>query len=179
MLLHQINGTAIHDNVLVKVGELADLSWRSDNAIKVKKRLRATWRSLDDQVALEEKWRKEFLAELSKEAVGGSDREKALRQIKLRESTNRRFRRIRRTLNRLKTGGFAAVEVPVLNDEGEVKGWTSITDPEELHAKVAERNRTHLNQAATTSLAHEEGYQLFHGEARHDTAKKVLNGELE
>ena len=88
-----------------------------------------------------------------------------MRQIKLRESANRRFCRIRRTLNRLKTGVLAGVDVPVLDDDGKVKGWNSITDPEELHAKVAERNRTHLNQAATTPLAHGEGYQLFHGEA--------------
>ena len=30
MLLRQINGTAMHNNVPLKVGELANLSWRSD-----------------------------------------------------------------------------------------------------------------------------------------------------
>ena len=55
--------------------------------------------------------------------------------------------------------------MPVLDDDSEVKGWTSIIDPEELHATVAERNRIHLKQTATTPLAHGEGYRLFHGEA--------------
>ena len=67
----------------------------------------------------------------------------------------------------------------MIGDDGEVKGWTSITEPGNLHDVVAKRNQKHLNQAAPTPLGHSRGYQLFHGEERHDTARKVLNGELE
>ena len=83
------------------------------------------------------------------------------------------------TLNCLKSGGLASVDVPVIGDDGEVKGWTLITEPGDLHKVVAKRNRTHLNQASATPLGHSRGYQLFHREEHHDTARKVLNGELE
>ena len=127
----------------------------------------------------EKKKQEEFLAKLAKETAGDKDQEKVIRQIKLREKSKRQFHRIRNTLNRLKSGGLAGMDVPVLNETGEIRGWRPITEPGELHDTVAERNRQHLNQASPTPFGHGPGYDLLHGDDRHTTAEKVLQGELE
>ena len=127
----------------------------------------------------EKKKREDFLAELAKETAVDKGQEKVIRQIKIREKSKRQFRRIRKTLNRLKSGGLAGVDVPVLDKIGEIRGWRSITEPGELHTVVAEQNRQHLNQASPTPFGHGPGYDLLHGDDRHATSAKVLRGELE
>ena len=71
------------------------------------------------------------------------------------------------------------MDVPVLNETGEIRGWRLITEPGKMHAAVAERNRQHLNQASPTPFGHRPGNDLLHGDDRHTTAKKVLRGDLE
>ena len=75
-------------------------------------------------------------------------------------------------------GGLTGVNVLIMSENREVQGWRSITEPGKLHDTVAARNSRHLNQAAPTPIGHGVGYNIFHGEDRHDTAKKVLNREL-
>ena len=71
------------------------------------------------------------------------------------------------------------MDVPVLGEDGEVKGWRSITNREDLHATVVERNRNHLHKDSATPIRHEEGYDLFHGLDQHNTTKEVLDRKLE
>ena len=122
--------------------------------------------------------REKFLQELANE-TGITDQERAIRQIRSREASKCQFRRIRNTLSRLKSGGLAGVDVLVLSNDGEICGWRSITEPDELNVAITTRNLRHLHQAAPTPLGHGEGYELFHGSNRHETVQKVLNGELE
>ena len=63
-------------------------------------------------------------------------------------------------------------------DDGNVRGWESITEPSLLHDTVVERNRNHLHQASPTPFGHGEGYDLLHGDNRDETAEKILNGSL-
>ena len=55
------------------------------------------------------------------------------------------------------------MDVPILGEDGEVRGWKTITDSTILHNKIVEQNLDHLHQASTTPLGHGEGYELFHG----------------
>ena len=71
------------------------------------------------------------------------------------------------------------VDVPILADNGEIKGWCSVTKPSELNKVITQKNQRCLHQAVSTPLGHGEGFELFHGEDRHETAKKVLAGKLE
>ena len=178
LLLRRNRGHPLHARVLDKVRELAGVTWDGDDAADINRKLRDTWRKLDEEREKIGKKREKHLRELA-EQTGSGDTEKALKIIKSREATKRQFRRIRTTLGRLKSGGLAGVDVPVLGPAGEITGWRSVTEPEELHEVVTERNKRHLHQAAPTPLGHGEGYKLFHGEERHDTARKVLRGALE
>ena len=64
-------------------------------------------------------------------------------------------------------------------DNREITAWQSVTAPDELNEAITQRNRRHLHQAAPTPEGHGKGYNLFHGQDRHDTARKVLEGQLE
>ena len=44
---------------------------------------------------------------------------------------------------------------------------------------LVDRNLEHLHQASATPIGHGEGYDLFHGPNRHETAKAILEGKLE
>ena len=109
------------------------------------------------------KKREEHLQELA-QSTNCADHERALKQIKTREASKRQFRRIRTTLGRLKSGGLAGVDVPILSDDRDITGWQSVTAPEELNKVITERNRRHLHQAAPTPIGHGMGYGLFHGQ---------------
>ena len=161
------------------LGEIAGVSWRCGDAAQIEKNISITWQQLHQQVAKAHEKHDEFLTEISKDLPGVLDQEKAIKQIKAREKSKRQFHRIQTTLNWLKSGGLEGVDVLVMGDNGELQGWRSVTNPSELHRTVTDRNRTHLNQAAPTPLGHGPGYQLFHGEDQHYTARKVLNGELD
>ena len=63
--------------------------------------------------------------------------------------------------------------------KGGIKGWRSVTNSNELHKAVAERNSKHLRQALAAPMGHGEGFELFHGPNRHNTAKAVLEGKME
>ena len=71
------------------------------------------------------------------------------------------------------------MDVPIHRADGTVEGWESITEPDDLHAKVMERNRHHLHQASPTPFGHGEGFDLLHGDNRHHVAEKILDGTLE
>ena len=112
-------------------------------------------------------------------ALNITDHEKALKQIRTREATNQQFQRIRTTLGQLKSGGLAGVDVPILAENREISGWRSVTKPDKLNEVITQHNRNHLHQAPPTPLGHGKGYGFFHGEGRHETAKQVLDGQLE
>ena len=141
----------------------------------IKKRLRTTWTALTQQIASEKQKREEFLTKLAKEASNDADHEKTIKEIKMKGKSKRQFWRIRTTLNRLKLGRLAGVDVPILAKNGKLRGWKSVKEPGELHKVVANQNQTHLHQVAPTPLGHGTGYDLF----GHKTAKKVLNRELD
>ena len=100
--------------------------------------------------------REEHLQELT-QSTNCSNHERSLKQIKTREASKRQFRRIRTTLGRLKSGGLAGVDVPIILEDGEIAGWQSVTAPEELNEVITERNRQHLHQAAPTPMGHGMG----------------------
>ena len=81
-------------------------------------------------------------------------------------------------LGQLKSGGLASVDIPVLVENGEIKGWYLVTEPTESNKVITRRNLQHLHQATPTPLGHGEGYKLFHIKERHKTANNVLAGEL-
>ena len=120
------------------MGELGEVTWRSDNTSLIKDKLRTTWKKLDQQYLKEKQKCEEFLADLAKEASANADQAKAVQQVKIREKSKRQFQRIRTTLSRLKLGSLAGVGIPILAEDGEVQGWKSITEPGELHNTVAE-----------------------------------------
>ena len=84
--------------------------------------------------------REEHLQDLA-QSTNCSNHERALKQIKTREASKRQFCCIRTTLGRLKSGGLAGVDVPILLEDGEIAGWQSVTAPEELNKVITERNR--------------------------------------
>lgn len=178
LLLRRNRCLPTHENIMRKVREVAGVTWDSCDEYQIKQRLRTTWKQLDKyQKTMVEK-RDKYMQELAN-ATGAPDREKAIRLIRSREATARQFRRIRNTLGRLRSGGLAGVDVPVVSAEGEIEGWRSVTGSEELHEVVTQRNLRHLNQAASTPMGSGEGYNKFHGDERHETARKVLSGEMD
>ena len=108
------------------------------------------------------------------ETAEGAQKKVAIQQIKYREQTRWRFRKIRNTLNRINTGGLAGVDIPLYGDDGAIRGWKSITESNELHGVLVDRNLEHLHQASATPIGHWEGYDLFHGPNRHETANAIL-----
>ena len=86
---------------------------------------------------------------------------------------------IQTTLNILHLGGLSTVDIPILGRDGSIQGWDSITVPGKLHKTVIQRNINHLQQASPTLLGSGEGYDLFHGDKRHQTAEAVLTSNLE
>ena len=178
LLLRRNRGLPVRDDILQKVKDLAEVTWEVGDDKDARCRLRDTWKSVLEQQKQAEVKRDKHLRDLAEE-TNCPDKEKALKIIKTREASKRQFRRIRTTLGRLKAGGLAGVDVPIIGADGEITGWRSVTEPEELHELISVRNKKHLNQAAPTPLGHGEGFRLFHGKDRHDTARKVLNGELE
>ena len=167
-----------HGSVLSKVKELAAVTWEGTDEKEIRRRLRDTWGSIDEHKKKMVDRRNKFLQELANNS-GVADQEKAVKAIKSREASKRQFRRIRNTLGRLNTGGLAGVDVPIVGEDDEITGWRSVTEVDELHDVVARQNWQHLHQAAPTPIGHGEGYNLFHGNDRHDTAKKVLDGKLD
>ena len=178
LLLRRTRGLQTHEGVLRKVRDNAGVTWDSSDEQQIKQKLRNTWKQLDEYQKTIVAKRDKFLQDLANES-GISDQEKAIKQIRVREASKRQFRRIRTTLGRMSGGGLAGVDVPIFSHSGEISGWRSITEPEQLNEVITERNRRHLHQAAPTPMGNGEGYRLFHGEARHDTARKVLAGEME
>ena len=178
LLLRRNRGLHTHENIMKKVRQIAGVTWVSSDEYQIKQKLREVWRQLDQCHKTMVEKREKFLQDLADDS-GFKDRENAIKQMRAREASKRQFRRIRTTLGRLKSGGLAGVDVPILTSDGEISGWRSITKPEQLNDVITARNRKHLHQAAPTSMGNGEGYDLFHGEDRHDTAKKVLAGELE
>ena len=177
-LLQQRNiGLHTHENILEKVQYLDGVTWGDRDEGEIKHRLRLTWKSLDDHMAKIVKKREDYLHELSC-STDCTDHKKALKQIRTREASKRQFRRICTTLGRLKSGGLAGVDIPLVADNGEITGWQSVTAPDELNEVITQRNRQHLHQAAPTPVGHGKGYDLFHGQDQHDTARKVLGGQL-
>ena len=91
-------------------------------------------------------------------ATDDKQKKQAIRQMKFREHTRWRFRRIRNTSNLVKSGGISGVDVPVMGEDKEIKDWESITDIVVLHDVVVERNLKHLHQVLATPIGHGEGY---------------------
>ena len=72
-------GLGTHEDVLHKVTRLAGVLWYSEDVAQIKKKMRATWKNLNQHVALEKQKREKFLTELSKEASRLPDQEKAIK----------------------------------------------------------------------------------------------------
>ena len=102
----------------------------------LKKTLNETWTKIDKQLAAERSNRENYLEELADSIIGGKTREQAIQQIKLREKVRWRHQKIRNTLNRMKTGGLAGVDVLILDEGGKIRGWRSITATTELHKEI-------------------------------------------
>ena len=151
------------------------LTWDGRDKSKIKSRFRLTWKNLDKHMANIVENCTKFMKELARN-TNCTDHEKALKQIRTREASKRQFQRICTTLGCLKLGGLAGVDVPILADNREITGWRSVTEPNKLNEVITQRNRRHLHQAAPMPLGHGEGYELFHGEDRHKTARQVLEG---
>lgn len=178
ILLRRAKGLAYHQNILRKVKQKANIDVELDDVAEIQRRLTATWKSIKSIRRKEREARNKHLENLIN-AADSDQKKAAIRQIKYRENTRWRFRRIRNTLNRINAGGLAGVDVPLYGDSGAICGWKSITESNELHQVLVDRNLEHLHQASATPIGHGEGYELFHGPDRHETARAVLEGKLE
>ena len=126
--------------------DIAGVTWDGQDEGEIKNRLRLTWKSLDEHMAKIVEKRENYLQELAR-STDCTDQEKVLEQIRNRKASKHQSRRIGTTLGRLKSGGLAGVDVPILADNGEITGWQSVTEPDKLKV-VTQRNRRHLHQAA-------------------------------
>ena len=139
LLLRRNRGLQTHDSIMRKVQELAGVTWDGQDEFEIKRRLRLTWKSLDEHQRNVTAKREKFLQQLAND-TNCSDQEKAIKLIKSREASKRQFRRIHITLGRLKSMGLAGVDIPIVADDREITGWRSLTEPEELNKVVTRRN---------------------------------------
>mgnify|MGYP000636071397 CR=1 FL=1 len=96
LLLRRNRGFPTHDLIMRKVRELAGVTWDGQDEFKIKRRLRLTWKSLDEHQRTVTAKREKFIQELANK-TNCSDQEKAIQLIKSREASKRQFRSIRIT----------------------------------------------------------------------------------
>ena len=118
------------------------------------------------------------LQELVGKDKTNGERANALGKIQRYEQSRWQYQKIHQTLHRLK-GGLTRVDVLILNNDGKITEWKSVTNPETHHATVAKRNEQHPHQVAPTPFDHGEGHWLLHGTDRHKTFEDILQGTLE
>ena len=163
-----------------KVGKKASIKSRPKGIQEIRKSIKAEWNRLAAYKKEAEERRNKFLEEcLERSCIGDAKRRKAIHQIRQRERAKRRYRKIRGVLQRLKNGGLTHLDVPIYDQEDNIIGWESVTNKEEVHQALIDRNNKHLNQAQTTPFGHGEEYQLLHDEdKREETMQALLNGEI-
>ena len=77
-------------------------------------------------------------------------RKKAIITLIKRRKTAARFRKIRGALNRLRGSGLNALEIPIKDDQQKTIAWKTITEKDQVHNEILQRNKHHLNQAKPT-----------------------------
>ena len=103
---------------------------------------------------------------------------KALEQIKQKHQRKKQFLCIKSTLNRLKNSSLKRLEVPVVNEEGEITGWDVLCTKAAIHDQIVRQNHEHMNQASATPFGNGDGYDALHGPARQNVMDQIHNGEL-
>ena len=81
----------------------------------------------------------------------GDSRAEAITTLLQGKNSSRRYRKIRGALDRLRGNGLTALEIPVKDSSGKIIDWKTITDKEQIHNTLLERNKIHLNQAVDTT----------------------------
>ena len=103
---------------------------------------------------------------------------KALEQIKQKHRRKKQFLRIKSTLNRMKNSSLKRLEVPLVNDDGEITGWDVLCTKAAIHDQIVKRNHEHMNQASATPFGNGEGYDALHGPARQTAMDQIHQGDL-
>ena len=146
LLLSNERSGRIHSRVIKKVGKKAAIKDRPKGIQEIRKSIKAEWNRLAAYKKEAEEKRDKFLEEcLESSSVGDEKRRNAIQQIRRRERSKRRFRKIWSVLQRLKSGGLTYLYVPIYDQEDNIIGWESVTNKEEVHQVLTERNNKHLN----------------------------------
>ena len=58
--------------------------------------------------------------------------------------------KIRGALNRLQGSALNALDIPMKDNQDKIIAWKTITEKDQIHNKILQRNKHHLNQAAPT-----------------------------
>ena len=124
---------AIHENVISKQRQRAGTDWCIKDPKKITAKLREAWERLSRHLKKVREEREKFLAESIDPAKTGEERSIAIQQIIRREKSRWQYQRIRKTLQRLKAGELAGVDVPIFGQDGSILGWESLIKKEELH----------------------------------------------
>ena len=165
--------------VIKKVASKAGITHAPLDPEGIRPLLKQEWKKLTEYMEEAARRRDKSLEDFIKS--GDKDTEtkrlEALKQIKYREKSKRRYRRIRGVLQRLKKGGITHLDIPIYDRHHNIIGWDTISSKDEVHQALINRNHKHLNQASKTPFGHGEGYNLIHDEDKREASiQAILDG---
>ena len=115
LLLQKTRGNPITEKVLNKVGRVAESTLRVSNEGEIRKHLKEAWNALVQFKKKAEEERDKFLLECltAKEKETDKTQTAAIEAIKRKEKARRRYRKIRKVLNRLKADPVDQSPIPI------------------------------------------------------------------
>ena len=84
---------------------------------EIQRRLKNTWNSINNLRKQEKEAQEKHLESLM-ENTDDKQKKQVIQQMKFREHTRWQFRRIRNTLNQVKSGVLLGVDLPIFGEEG-------------------------------------------------------------
>ena len=129
-----------------------------------------------DQENKREKFLDQLISEKDKETQ--ESHMKVIEQIKQKHRRKKQFLCIKSTLNRIKNSSLKRLEVPLVDDDGEITGWDVLCTKAAIHDRIVKRNHEHMNQASATPFGNGEGYDVLHGPARQTVMDQIHRGDL-
>ena len=100
---------------------------------------------------------------------------KELKQIKHIDNFHRTHSKISKVMGSKRGYSLVKIQVPI-EVNGDIIGWHTVCQEEEVHQSILECNLQYLKQAKLTLFGNGEGYKHLHGENMWKNMRKISEG---